>query len=94
MAVLFPFANVGRISPIITHCADYVELFMRTYITELVRELYELLEGYALWWSTKVMDTRVSDTLARFTPPRRLPQDCLKVSGQASLSLLEKQSAA
>src|SRR6516162_6983759 len=32
MAVLFPFANVGRISPIITHCADYVELFMRTYI--------------------------------------------------------------
>jgi len=35
MAVLFPFANVGRISPIITHCADYVELFMRTYITSL-----------------------------------------------------------
>jgi len=32
MAGLFPFANVGRISPIITHCADYVELFMRTYI--------------------------------------------------------------
>jgi hypothetical protein len=30
MAVLFPFANVGRISPIITHRADYVELFMRT----------------------------------------------------------------
>ena len=33
-SVLFPFANVGRISPIITHCADYVELFMRTYIAE------------------------------------------------------------
>jgi hypothetical protein len=32
--VLFPFANVGRISPIITHCADYVELFMRTYIAD------------------------------------------------------------
>jgi Response regulator containing a CheY-like receiver domain and an HTH DNA-binding domain len=35
MAGLFPFANVGRISPIITHCADYVELFMRTYIEVL-----------------------------------------------------------
>ena len=63
-------------------------------LTELVRELYELLQGYAPWWSTKSVDTRVSDTLARFTPPRRFPQDCLKVSGQASLSLLEKQSAA
>jgi hypothetical protein len=63
-------------------------------LTELVRELYELLQGYAPWWSTKSMDTRVSDTLARFTPPRRFPQACLKVSGQASLPLLEKKSAA
>jgi hypothetical protein len=39
MAVLFPFANVGRISPIITHCADYVELFMRTYIAKHGRRL-------------------------------------------------------
>ena len=37
MAVLFPFANVGRISPIITHCADCVELFMRTYIEQTTR---------------------------------------------------------
>src|SRR5260370_16987741 len=52
MAVLFPFANVGRISPIITHCADYVELFMRTYIvvndltpvmTALLRESFDVV---------------------------------------------------
>jgi hypothetical protein len=40
MAVLFPFANVGRISPIITHCADYVELFMRTYIDINCRQIF------------------------------------------------------
>ena len=41
MAVLFPFANVGRISPIITHCADYVELFMRTYIASKEMQMRE-----------------------------------------------------
>ena len=25
-------------------------------LTELVRDLYELLRGYAPWWSTKGMD--------------------------------------
>src|SRR6266480_3175603 len=32
MVALFPFANVGRILPIIAHFSEYVELFMRTYI--------------------------------------------------------------
>jgi hypothetical protein len=41
MAVLFPFANVGRISPIITHCADYVELFMRTYIEKVAKRVQD-----------------------------------------------------
>ena len=36
-------------------------------LTELVCDLYELLQGYAPWWSTNGMDTRVSETLARFT---------------------------
>jgi hypothetical protein len=54
-------------------------------LTELVRELYELLQGYAPWWSTKSVDTRVSDTLARFTPPRRFPQDVDQVRTTATL---------
>jgi hypothetical protein len=48
-------------------------------LTELVRDLYELLQGYAPWWSTKGMDARVSETLARFTPPRGFPQDVDRV---------------
>ena len=63
-------------------------------LTELVRDLYELLRGYAPWWSTKDMDIRVSETLARFTLPRRSPKDSIKVCAQASLPLSEKQSAA
>jgi hypothetical protein len=54
-------------------------------LTELVRDLYELLQGYAPWWSTKGMDTRVSETLARFTPPRRFPQDVDQVRTTATL---------
>jgi hypothetical protein len=27
-------------------------------LTELIRDLYELLQGYAPWWSTKGMDTK------------------------------------
>src|SRR5437016_1556271 len=34
MVALFPFANVGRILPIIAHFSEYVELFMRTYIAQ------------------------------------------------------------
>src|SRR5438874_137667 len=31
MVALFPFANVGRILPIIAHFSEYVELFMHLY---------------------------------------------------------------
>jgi hypothetical protein len=58
-------------------------------LTELIRDLYELLQGYAPWWSTKGMDTRVTETLAKFTLPRRFPQHSIKVNGQVSLPLIE-----
>src|SRR5947209_14556704 len=43
MVALFPFANVGRILPIIAHFSEYVELFMRTYIVEAVRDAAEAI---------------------------------------------------
>src|SRR6266480_1439680 len=41
MVALFPFANVGRILPIIAHFSEYVELFMRTYI-DIGRTLFAI----------------------------------------------------
>src|SRR5207248_5901530 len=41
MVALFPFANVGRILPIIAHFSEYVELFMRTYIEGIGAEAEE-----------------------------------------------------
>src|SRR6266480_399718 len=44
MVALFPFANVGRILPIIAHFSEYVELFMRTYIAGEDRQMQRALE--------------------------------------------------
>ena len=61
-------------------------------LIQLVRDLHELLEGYVPWWSIKGMDIRVSKTLARFTPPRRFPQDSTKASGRVSLPPSSRQT--
>ena len=66
MAVLFPFANVGRISPIITHCADYVELFMRTYIGKGEIAHHEGQGGKVTSVELSVRDSRIRDLLRLF----------------------------
>src|SRR5947208_9972164 len=48
MVALFPFANVGRILPIIAHFSEYVELFMRTYIQREQPCLCFYAESWAL----------------------------------------------
>jgi len=36
-------------------------------LAELIRDLHELLESYAPSWYTEDLDTRVCDTLTKFT---------------------------
>jgi len=83
MAVLFPFANVGRISPIITHCADYVELFMRTYIArrydlarERAHELLEVAPNYVwahFFWMAQIYEQQGQQTQKRLRSSKRRP---------------------
>ena len=44
-------------------------------LAELIRDLHELLESYAPSWYTQDLDTRVCDTLAKFTLSRKTSQD-------------------
>ena len=44
-------------------------------LAELIRDLHELLESYAPLWYTQDLDTRVCDTLAKFTLSKKTSQD-------------------
>jgi hypothetical protein len=43
-------------------------------LAELTRDLHELLESYAPSWYTQDLDTRVCETLARFTLSKKTSQ--------------------
>jgi hypothetical protein len=52
-------------------------------LAELIRDLHELLESYAPSWYTEDLDTRVRDTLTKFTRSKKpskeskpLSEDC------------------
>jgi len=78
MAVLFPFANVGRISPIITHCADYVELFMRTYIVASAKNSFDTQSTELTQMSAKVV--LLDRVLARYGPETKEARELLRSS--------------
>jgi len=44
-------------------------------LAELIRDLHELLESYAPSWYPQDLDTRVRDTLAKFTLSKKTSQD-------------------
>jgi hypothetical protein len=44
-------------------------------LAELIRDLHELLESYAPAWYTEDLDTRVRDTLTKFTLSKKPLQE-------------------
>jgi hypothetical protein len=50
-------------------------------LAELIRDLHELLESYAPSWYTEGLDTRVRDTLTKFTQSKTPSQETKPLSG-------------
>jgi len=50
-------------------------------LAELIRDLHELLKSYAPSWFTEDLDTRVLDTLAKFTLSKKTAQETKPLSG-------------
>jgi hypothetical protein len=50
-------------------------------LAELIRDLHELLESYAPSWYTEDLDTRVRDTLTKFTQSKNPSQETKPLSG-------------
>jgi hypothetical protein len=50
-------------------------------LAELIRDLHELLESYAPSWYTEDLDTRVRDTLTKFTQSKKTSQETKPLSG-------------
>jgi hypothetical protein len=50
-------------------------------LAELIRDLHELLGSYAPSWYTEDLDTRVFDTLAKYTQSRKTSQETKPRSG-------------
>jgi hypothetical protein len=53
-------------------------------LAELIRDLHELLENYAPSWYTEDLDTRVRDTLTKFTLSKKPSQETKPLSGDCS----------
>jgi hypothetical protein len=52
-------------------------------LTELIRDLHELLESYAPTWYTEGLHSRVRDTLARFALSKKTSQETKPLSGRS-----------
>jgi hypothetical protein len=50
-------------------------------LAELIRDLRELLESYAPSWYTEDLNTRILDTLAKFTLSKKTSQETKPRSG-------------
>jgi hypothetical protein len=53
-------------------------------LAELIRDLHELLESYAPSWYTEDLDTRVRDTLTKFTLSKKPLQETKPPSDDCS----------